>query len=154
MHFCFRKRIHHQMECAAVDGRGGAVHSHRALYAPLRTPDGELRCPQEKKFNLKWGRGRHDEEPEKFRFLLEYIIAYLLHGTRFLRSSRRVRGMCMVMWMNRKLCSQTDNWFTIDRHQYIPSRNGLRFRFMYCSPNGTIIANRIERFSRRQQGIT
>lgn len=53
------------MECAAVDGRGGAVHSHRALYAPLRTPDGELRRAEEKKFNLRWGRGRHDEEPEE-----------------------------------------------------------------------------------------
>lgn len=36
------------MECAAVDGRGGAVYPHGALYAPLRTPDGELRRPQEK----------------------------------------------------------------------------------------------------------
>lgn len=37
------------MECAAVDGRGSAVHSHGALYAPLRTPDGELRRPSQVK---------------------------------------------------------------------------------------------------------
>ncbi|EZA57948.1 hypothetical protein X777_01963 [Ooceraea biroi] len=51
MHFCFRKRIHHQMECSAVDGRGGAVHPHGALYAPLRTPDGELRCSSREEKN-------------------------------------------------------------------------------------------------------
>lgn len=48
MHFCFRKRIHHQMECATVDGRGSAVHSHGALYASVRTADSELRRPSGK----------------------------------------------------------------------------------------------------------
>lgn len=37
------------MECAAVDGRGGAVHSHGALHAPLRTADSELRRPSQGK---------------------------------------------------------------------------------------------------------
>lgn len=57
------------------------------------------------------------------RFLLEYIIAYLLRGTRFLRS-RDGYVKCGVTWMDRKSCSRMDNWFTIDRHQYNP--NGLR----------------------------
>lgn len=42
MHFCFRKRVHHKMECPAADGGGGAIYPHGALYAPVRAADGEL----------------------------------------------------------------------------------------------------------------
>jgi len=37
------------MECAAVDGRGGAVHPHGALHAALRAADSELRRPSQEK---------------------------------------------------------------------------------------------------------
>lgn len=43
MHFCFRKCIHHQMECATANGRRGAVHPNRTLPSALRSPCGELK---------------------------------------------------------------------------------------------------------------
>lgn len=45
---------------------------------------------------------------------------------------------------DRKSCSRTDNWFTIDRHQYIPD---IDSDFALCTARRmvSIIANRIER---------
>lgn len=81
------------MECAAVDGRGGAVHSHGALHAPVRAADSELRRPSQEKKNHRRGSSsdtttRHvgEEEPRERWFLKYIIVAYLSREARFLRS--------------------------------------------------------------------
>ncbi|TGZ47527.1 hypothetical protein DBV15_00182 [Temnothorax longispinosus] len=90
------KRIHHQMECAAVDGRGGAVHSHGALHAPVRTADSELRRPSQGKGTAVFapftreekgsGDDARGEGPGGNAGSLKYIVAYLSREARFLRS--------------------------------------------------------------------
>lgn len=67
------------MERAAADGRGGAVHPHGALHAPLRAPDGELRRPRRRQKKTVYTvasfiygdhhRRRRREEPSDLRFL-------------------------------------------------------------------------------------
>lgn len=82
------------MECAAVDGRGGAVHPHGALHAPLRTTDSELRRPSQEKNHRRavhpedgGRRRRHEERGARGeRWFLKYIVAYLSRGTHSLRS--------------------------------------------------------------------
>jgi len=54
------------MECAAIDGRSSAVHSHGALHAPLCAADSELKR-RGKRTIVTRGRGLSmikDEESE------------------------------------------------------------------------------------------
>lgn len=115
MHFCFRKRIHHQMECAAVDGRGGAVHSHGALHAPVRTADGELRRPSQKKNHRRAEEGIIDDTRRT-------PVSKIYRRVSF-AGERAFCGAASGAWimgalMDRKCACErvTGNWFTTDRH--------------------------------------
>lgn len=136
------------MECAAVDGRGGAVHSYGALYAPLRTPDGELRrlsrgTKYRRAVQLKVGScGRHDERGtrEIFSFPLRiYRRVSFVRNTLF-AEPRRVGEICGVT--NGQEVVFADNWFTIDRHGYIPVP-GIDSDFALCTARRMVRSSRI-----------
>lgn len=144
MHFCFRKRIHHQMERAAVDGRGGAVHSHGALHAPVRTADSELRRPSQTKRRTtvaprKGSSTVRGEEPGK-RWFLKYISSRIFRGgARCLRSRKSDYGALMDRECAReRLTGNEQIGLRPTDTNLSPIWNGFRFCLIYCLVDRTV----------------
>lgn len=101
------------MERAAVDGRGGAVHPHGALHAPLRTTDSELRRPSQEKNHRRavhpedgGRRRRHEEREEPGGTLVPKIYRRVsFAGSALFAEPRRAHGLRSPD--GREMCSRT-----------------------------------------------